>query len=67
MTVESEQQAPSYQTQPSYAQKFKEPEVKDIVQSELKRKLTGAHYHPDNTGSATICTLLKLLLHGVSA
>ena len=49
MTVEEGE--PTFQVQPSYAQKFKEPEAKDIISNVLKSKLAGAYYHPDNTST----------------
>lgn len=50
MTVIDETDA-SYQIEPPYAQKFKEREARECIQGVLRRKLSGAAYHMDNTAA----------------
>lgn len=51
VSMDSQAQPPTYQTQPTYAEKFKEPQAKELIQEVLKRKLGGAYYHPDNSST----------------
>jgi len=43
----------AYQVEPSYSQKFKEKEAREILQSVLKNKLTGCTYNADATSALT--------------
>jgi hypothetical protein len=56
-SLASDTEALTYQVQPTYAQKFKEPEARDLIQDVMKRKLGGAYYHPHNTSTCAFWVL----------
>eukprot|EP00892_Ulva_mutabilis_P007690 jgi/Ulvmu1/5293/UM022_0087.1 len=47
------QTVPTYQVKPTYTHKFKEKEVREIIQAVLKNKLTGSAYNADATSALT--------------